>query len=209
MTATLRTVYSWRARIAIVGFCLLSCYCERGGAQDPELTIAALVFHPVTSYGDSPRFKVVSLKDTSGTDFARFCKGSTCGGFRRGPYDYQLRIEQNGRTVAGSGQFYAARQWLTIPLGQGIGDAGDFGARPFHGRVTGLPIGSTNVWIRLQMLYAQHYLERPLGANGEFSFEDASGGKWLVLILQDDKLLYNQPYALGTSESVTIDLTPR
>jgi len=124
-----------------------------------------------------------------------------------GPYEFVLKLDQNGREIRENRQFYSSQEWVTVFLGPAIGTAGDFEGRPVQGRILGLQEGAAT-WVRLQPLYAPSWLEAPVSASGEFHFESVLTGKWLVMVLQGDKLLYSKQYALG-NEKVALEIDLR
>ncbi len=175
--------------------------------QGNEFTIDSVVFHPITTQGESPSFRVVELREAGGKDVANRCLGPVCSSFRMGTYDYALKLDVNGRIVRGQVRLYSHQEWVTVSLGPAIGDAGDFVGTQMNGRIMGIDVRRHEpIWVRLQMVYAPTAEEQVVDKDGEFSFDHVLPGKWILLVLQGDKVLYNQVHTLPQRERVDIRL---
>jgi hypothetical protein len=198
--------------LVVVGFIAtgaVSCGQDRPLGDASTVSQGTVVFHAVTTNGQTQRFVVQELVDTSGKDYASLCESNVCAGLRRpGSYRYKVQLSINGRVIKGNKSLSSPNEWVTIDLGPSPGTVGEIEGSPVSGHIVGLPASSPPTWIKLQALYSPSSIERAITPGNSFRFESVLPGKWILCLLRGNQVLHLSILDLkeGEVKDLVVDL---
>lgn len=195
--------------IAIISCSAIVLGCSGEISQGGRTTskgVRSATFHAVTNSGEAPRFRIESLRGSSGKEMSSHCRKAICTDLTLDVYSYRLVVEQNGRIVEGKVVLTKPKEWVIVNLGPAVGTAGDFEGTDIKGKIRGLPQSSQPAWIQLFLVYQGGLRTAEIDRDGGFTLYSVLPGNWVVVVLQGDQVLHTELYAHTNGTSMEIDL---